>query len=457
MTQQDPKHRVVIIGGGFGGLYAAKTLGRAAVDVTLIDKRNFHLFQPLLYQVATGGLSPGDIASPLRAVLSGYKNIKILAAEATDIDPEVQTVILSDGTIPYDTLIVATGVSHHYFGNDQWAEAAPGLKSIEDALDIRRRILLAFEAAERETDPVKRRAWLTFVIVGGGPTGVELAGALAELAHTTLKEDFRSIDPAEAQILLLEGVDRVLPPYPPELSAKAEKSLTELGVTVRTQTLVTDIADDRLTLKHGDESEQLRAETVLWAAGVQASGWGKVLAERTGVKLDRVGRVIVEPDMSLANQPNIFVIGDLAHFAHQSEDGKPLPGVAPVAMQQGRYLAKLIQARLKGQTKAPFHYVDKGSLAVIGRNAAVADLGFVKFSGFFAWFLWIFIHIMYLVEFDNRLLVFFQWAWNYVTRKRGARLITGASPYPLVPKSPEVVSLNGNHFEKTPERTAKTG
>lgn len=390
MTKQDSKHRVAIIGGGFGGLYAAKTFGRTAVDVTPIDKRNFHLFQPLLYQVATGGLSPGDISSPLRAVLSGYKNIKVLAAEATDIDPEKQHVILSDGAVPYDSFIVATGDSHHYFGNDQWAEVAPSLKTIEDALDIRRRILLAFEAAEREPDPVKRRAWLTFVIVGGGPTGVELAGALAELAHTTLKDDFRSIDPAEAEILLLEGVDRVLPPYPLELSAKAEKSLRRLDVTIRTRTLATDIADDRLTLKHGDKSEQLRTKTVLWAAGAQAPGLSKILAERTGVELDRVGRVIVEPDMSLSNQPNIFVIGDLAHFVHQFEDNTPLPGVAQVAMQQGRYVANLIQARLNGQTKAAFHYVNKGSLAVIRCNAAVADLGFVKFSGFFAWLLWVF-------------------------------------------------------------------
>ncbi len=425
------KQRVVIIGGGFGGLYTAKALGNTPVDVTLIDKRNFHLFQPLLYQVATGGLSPGDISSPLRAVLSRYKNVKVVAAEATDVDPDTQRVILSDGEVPYDTLIVATGVSHHYFGNDEWAESAPGLKTIEDAVHIRRHILLAFEAAERESDPAKRRAAMTFVVVGAGPTGVELAGALAELAHKTLKNDFRNIDPAEAKILLLEGMDRVLPPYPPELSAKAEKSLEKLGVVVQTNTMVTDIDGDEVTMKQGDDSETIRARTVLWAAGVQASGMGKILADRTGVELDRSGRVIVEPDLSLANQPNIFVIGDLAHFAHQNED-KPLPGVAQVAIQQGQYMAKLVRKRLKGQTPESFRYFDKGSLAVIGRNAAVADIGPLKFSGFFAWLLWVFIHIMYLVEFDNRLIVFFQWAWNYVTRKRGARLITGPQPYPRV-------------------------
>lgn len=438
---QNQKHRVVIIGGGFGGLYAAKTLGGAPVEVTLIDKRNFHLFQPLLYQVATGGLSPGDISSPLRAVLSRYKNIKVLAAEATDIDPDTQKVMLSDGEVPYDTLIISTGVSHHYFGNDQWAESAPGLKTIEDALTMRRRILLAFEAAEREADPAERQAALTFVVVGAGPTGVELAGALAELANKTLKDDFRNINPAEAKILLLEGVDRVLPPYPADLSAKAERSLLDLGVQVQTNTLVTGIDGHKITTKRGDESEIIHARTVLWAAGVKASGMGRVLADRTGVELDRAGRVMVNPDLSVANRDNIFVIGDLAHFAHQYQD-KPLPGVAQVAIQQGRYVAKLIQSRFKGESAKPFHYFDKGSLAVIGRNAAVADVGPLKFSGFFAWFLWVFIHIMYLVEFDNRLIVFFQWAWNYVTRKRGARLITGPQPYPHVEQPRNITAFD---------------
>lgn len=452
---QNQKHRVVIIGGGFGGLYAAKTLGGAAVEVTLIDKRNFHLFQPLLYQVATGGLSPGDISSPLRAVLSRYKNINVLAAEATDIDPDAKKVILSDGVVPYDTLIVSTGVSHHYFGHEEWADSAPGLKTIEDALNIRRRILLAFEAAERETDPAKRQAAMTFVVVGAGPTGVELAGALAELAHKTLKEDFRTINPADAKILLLEGVDRVLPPYPAALSAKAEKSLLKLGVEVRTKTLVTDIDGDKITMKRGDDTEIIHARTVLWAAGVKASGMGRVLADRTGVEVDRAGRVMVNPNLSVADQDDIFVIGDLAHFAHQYQD-KPLPGVAQVAIQQGLYVAKLIQARLKGQSRKPFHYLDKGSLAVIGRNAAVADVGPLKFSGFFAWLLWVFIHIMYLVEFDNRLIVFFQWAWNYVTRKRGARLITGSQPYPKVEQPRNATTLNEVSYsvngQETPQK-----
>ena len=416
-------HKVVIIGGGFGGLYAAKSLGHSPTQVTLIDKRNFHLFQPLLYQVATGGLSPGDIASPLRAVLSRYKNVSVLAAEATDIDPTQKKVILRDGQVDYDTLIIATGVSHHYFGNDAWAEYAPGLKTIEDALDIRRRILAAFEAAERETDPVKRQAWLTFVVVGGGPTGVELAGALGELAHTTLKHDFRNIDLTDTQIFLVEGTDRVLPPYAPELSEKAKQALVKLGVTVRTTAMVTDIKNDTITLRENDELVNLQTKTVLWAAGVKASGLGQVLAERTGATLDQAGRVVVAADLTINGFSNIFVLGDLANFSHQ--DDKPLPGVAQVAMQQGQYVARLIQARLAGKERPPFRYQDRGSLAVIGRNAAVADVAGLKFAGFPAWFVWVFIHILYLVEFDNRILVMFQWAWNYWTRKRGARLITG--------------------------------
>lgn len=426
-----PAPHVVIIGGGFGGLYAAKALGRAPVRVTLVDKRNFHLFQPLLYQVATGGLSPGDIASPLRAVLNKYKNIRVLIAEVTDLKPDERKVILRDGELSYDLLIVATGVSHHYFGRDDWAHFAPGLKTIEDATEIRRRIFLAFEAAERETDLEKRRAWLTFVIVGGGPTGVELAGALGELAHKTLKNDFRSIDPTEAKILLLEGLERVLPSYPPDLSAKAEQSLIQLGVTVQTKTMVTEIQDGLITFHHGDgQPEQLKARTILWGAGMKASPLGQILAERTGAALDRAGRVMVEPDLTLAHRPDIFVIGDLANYSHQGE--KPLPGVAQVAMQQGQYVANLIQRRLKGESLPPFHYQDRGSLAVIGRNAAVADLGFLKFGGFLAWLIWIFIHIAYLIEFDHRVLVMFQWAWNYFTRRRGARLITGRDPFPLV-------------------------
>ena len=423
------RHKVVVIGGGFGGLYAAKNLGQAEdVDVTLIDKRNFHLFQPLLYQVATGTLSPADISSPLRSVLSKSKNTQVLLGEVTDIDPETQEVVMGDEKIPYDTLIVATGAKHSYFGKDHWEESAPGLKTVEDAIEMRRRIFTAFEAAEKETDPEKRRAWLTFVVVGGGPTGVELAGAIAELAYHTMKNDFRNFDTTEAQVLLLEGLDRVLPPFAPELSTEAEASLKRLGVTVQTKTLVTNIEDDIITIKQGDTKQgdevgHIAAKTVLWAAGVKASPMGQVLAQRTGVECDRAGRVIVEPDLTIKGHPNIFVIGDLGNFAHQSD--RPLPGVAPVAMQQGKYVASLIKRRLKNQTLPSFYYVDRGSLAVIGQNAAVVDLLFVKLKGFFAWLFWLLIHIYFLIEFDNKLVVMIQWVWNYFTRNRGARLITG--------------------------------
>lgn len=424
-------HRVVIVGGGFGGLYAAKELGRSqrdlqrepSIQVTLVDKRNFHLFQPLLYQVATGTLSPADISSPLRGILSNYQNIQVLMNEVVDLDPQQQKVIMQGQELEYDTLIVATGVSHHYFGNDQWKTTAPGLKTIEDALEMRRRIFMAFEAAEKETDPQQRQAWMTFVIVGGGPTGVELAGAIAELAFDTLKRDFRNINTSEARILLLEGMDRILPPYPPELSEKAALSLSRLGVTIRTKTLVTNISGDIVTAKQADTIEQIPAKTILWAAGVKASGVGKVLADRTGVACDRVGRVMVEPDLSIAGYSNIFVIGDLAHYAHQG--GQPLPGVASVAMQEGQYVARLIQATLQGKMLSPFKYEEVGNLAVIGQNKAVANLGFVKLSGPLAWFVWVFAHIYYLIEFDNKLIVLLQWGWNYFTRRRGARLITG--------------------------------
>jgi NADH dehydrogenase len=425
----DRKHRVVIVGGGFGGIYAAQALRRAPVEITLIDRRNFHLFQPLLYQVATGGLSPGDIAYPLRSIFSHDKNVSVLKAEVTDIDPAGQRVILGDDSVGYDTLIVATGVSHHYFGNEQWAAVAPGLKSVEDALDIRRRVLLAFEAAERESDPELRRAWMNFVVVGAGPTGVELAGALAELAHGTLKDDFRHIDPTEVQIMLLEGAERALPPYPPELSAKAERVLTRLGVSVQTGVRVTDIDAGRVTVQRGEQTEHIQARTVLWAAGMQASPLGRLLGHRTGVALDRVGRVMVEPDLSIAGYSNLFVIGDLAHFAF-NDDGKPLPGVAPVAMQQGGYVARRVKDQLRGVVSSgKFEYFDKGSLAVIGRNAAVAQVGPLKFNGYPAWLAWVFIHIFYLIGFHNKVLVMIQWAWNYLTWNRGARLITGDGPY----------------------------
>ncbi len=420
----DPhKHRVVIVGGGFGGLYAAKALSHADIEVTLIDKRNFHLFQPLLYQVATGTLSPADISSPLRAILSRKKNVRVLMEEAIDLDPTAQQVITREGSVSYDSLIVATGVSHHYFGNDQWAESAPGLKTVEDAIEMRKRIFMAFEAAEKETDPEKRKACLTFVVVGGGPTGVELAGAIAEVARNTLKNDFRSIDTTEARILLIEGMDRILPPYPPELSEKAQQSLIDRGVTVMTQTKVTQIEGHTVTIEHDNQTETISAQTILWAAGVKASAVGKVISDRTGVALDRVGRVMVAPDLSVPNFPNVFVIGDLAHCA--DSDGKPLPGTAAVAMQEGKYIAQLLTARLKDRTLPPFRYFDAGSLAVIGRNAAVASFGKIRLSGFIAWFIWIAAHIYYLIEFDNKLVVMVQWAWNYTTRKRRARLITG--------------------------------
>ena len=416
-------HRVVILGGGFGGLYAAQALARVPVDVTLIDRRNFHLFQPLLYQVATGALSPGEIASPLRKVLKRQRNARVLMAEMTGLDPAARRVLLADGEVEYDTLIVATGASHHYFGHPEWEPIAPGLKTIEDATEIRARVLDAFEVAERETDAEPRRAWLTFVIVGAGPTGVELAGALGEIANDTLKRDFRSIDSRDARILLLEGADRVLPPYPPDLSAKAERALERLKVTVRTSTLVTAVDRDGVDVRCGAATERIASRTVLWAAGVQASPLGRILAEACGAPLDRAGRVIVEPDLTVPHHPEILVIGDLASYAHQT--GTPLPGVAPVAMQEGRYAARLVAGRLRGESLPAFRYRHRGSMATIGRGEAVADFGRVRFDGLLAWLAWLFVHLIYLIEFDNRLLVLVQWAWNYITRNRGARLITG--------------------------------
>ncbi len=413
---------IIIIGGGFGGLYAAKTLRRAAVDITLIDKRNFHLFQPLLYQVATGGLSPGDIASPLRAVLKNQKNTRVIMGSVTDIDSKNRKVFLKDKSLDYDYLIVATGVRHAYFGNDQWEDIAPGLKTIEDAVEMRRRLFYAFEAAERETNTEKQNRWLNFVLVGGGPTGVELAGALAELARHTLKNNFRNINPAHARIHLIEGMDRILSVYPEKLSAKAHSSLEKLGVTIHTNTFVTDIDQNSATMRHEEKDFIIPTKTVFWAAGVQASSLGKILGEQTSATLDRIGRIEVEPDLSIPGNPEIFVVGDLANFKHQTAN--PLPGVAPVAMQQGLYAAKIIIQKLKGKKHKPFHYHNRGSMAVIGRAAAVADLKFFMFSGYPAWFIWLFIHIMYLVGYQNRLLVFIQWAINYFTLNRGARLIT---------------------------------
>lgn len=417
------RHRVVIVGGGFGGLYAAQALRRADIELTLIDRRNFHLFQPLLYQVATGALSPGEIASPLRYVLNRQKNTKVLLGEVIDIDVAAHEVRLKDGgSVPYDSLIVATGSTHHYFGHPEWAKIAPGLKTIEDATEIRTRVLLAFERAEKETDPETRRAFLTFVVVGAGPTGVELAGALGEISRDTLRKDFRSINPADARIFLVEGEDRVLPPYTPDLSKAAEQALIELGVQTRAGARVTEIDEHGVTLETPQTKRRIEAKTVLWAAGVQASPLGHLLSERTGVPLDRAGRMMVEPDLSLKGHPEIQVIGDLAHF---EQDGQMIPGVAPTAMQQGRYAARSIVSRLRGETPAPFRYWDKGSLATIGRNRAVAMIGRFHFSGYLAWLIWLFVHLLYIVEFENRMLILFQWAYDYFTHNRGARLITG--------------------------------
>lgn len=421
---------VVIVGGGFGGLYAAKSLGNKPVRVTLIDKRNFHLFQPLLYQIATGSLSPGDIASPLRSVLREYKNIEIMMDEVVDIQPDSKQVILKEESQPlaYDMLIVATGGVTHYFGHNDWMDNTNGLKTVEDALDMRRQIFTVFEAAEKEPDPAKKEALLTFVIVGGGPTGVELAGALAELSNFSLPSDFRHIDCKRARIILVDMGPRILSAYPEELSAKATQTLQKLGVMVRSNTSVTNIEDSKITLSCDGKTEEIGSSTILWAAGVKASALGQVLADKLGCQLDRGGRVPVEPDLSVDGHPEIFVIGDLANYSH-TKDGKPLPGVAPVAMQEGRYVARLILDKCKNKPCKPFRYRDKGSLAVIGIMEAVGNINNFHLSGFLAWIIWAVIHISYLVEFDNKLMVMFQWAWTMTTRRHGARLITGKGVY----------------------------
>jgi NADH dehydrogenase len=423
------QHRVVIIGGGFGGLSAARRLKHAPVQVTLIDRYNYHLFQPLLYQVATGSLSPANIAEPLRNILKRQTNTRVLLAEATRIDAPNRRVILSDGSIEYDSLIIAAGSSHQYFGHEEWGKFAPGLKNIDDATNMRSRILLAFEAAERESDPVKLQEWMTFVIVGGGPTGVELAGALAEIARDTLRQNFRDIDPNKARIILVEGTDRILPTYPPVLSEAARRMLVRLGVTVRTGSIVTGISEHLVTIREDTTTEEIPTRTILWAAGVLGSPLGSLLSRDTGAASDKAGRIIVAPDLSVPGHPEIFVIGDLANFSHQT--GKPLPGVAQPAIQQGKYVARAIERRLQGEASPAFHYFDKGNLAVIGRGAAVADLNWLRLSGIPAWLIWIFIHLLYIVEFQNRLLILLQWSWLYITYDRSARLITGKSPLPL--------------------------
>lgn len=420
------KHRVVVIGGGFGGLYCARALGRAPVEVTLLDRRNYHLFQPLLYQVATGGLSPANIAAPLRSILGRQKNTRVLLAEADGFDIANRIVHTSDGEkLPFDSLVVATGSTHHYFGKDEFEPLAPGLKTIEDATEIRARVLSAFERAERELDPAVRKRLMTFVVVGGGPTGVEMAGTISELARHTLRPDFRAIDPATARVILIDGSDRVLSAFHEKLSRKAQESLVRMGVEVINHAHVTDVKPDHVIYKQGSIQGRVDSETFVWAAGVKASALGKVLAGALGnVECDRAGRVPVGADCSVAGHPNIFVVGDLA--LQMGEDGKPLPGLAPVAMQQGRYVADLISRRVRGDTAPrPFRYVDKGTMATIGRGRAVAESMGFRFSGYLAWLAWLFIHILYLAQFSNRILVMFQWFWNYITRNRAARLITG--------------------------------
>ena len=418
-------HRVVVIGGGFGGLYAARALRHKNLSVTLVDRRNFHLFQPLLYQVATGALSPGEIAAPLRVLLRKQKNAQVLLAEAVDLDATTRSLFLDKGALPYDTLVVAAGARNFYFGKDSWETPAPGLKSLEDATRIRHKILYAFEAAERETDPERRRGWLTFVIVGAGPTGVELAGALAEIANDSLRNDFRSIHPEDSRILLLDASPRVLTTFPESLSAAAERQLVRLGVRVVPQVRVTEIDAEGVTFSTASGSERIETHTVLWAAGVKPSPWGEILVRRAGAELDRSGRVKVNADLSIPGHPEIFVIGDLAY---REQDGVPLPGIAPVAMQEGRYVASVIVARLENRPAKPFRYFDKGYLAVIGRNKGVGVIGGVKLHGWIAWFVWLFVHLMYLADALNRVLVFLRWGYQYLTFYRGARLITGDDP-----------------------------
>lgn len=416
-------HRVVIIGGGFAGLTAAQSLRRSPVEITLLDRRNFHCFQPLLYQVATGGLSPANIAAPLRGILQKQKNCTTLLADVQRIDPVKQIVYSNLDEHPYDSLLVCTGASHAYFGHDEWEQHAPGLKTLEDAVSIRVKVFLAFEKAEACTDPKERERLMTFVIIGAGPTGVELAGAIAELARHTLKGNFRNIDPAAARIILLEGADRVLLSYVPKLSASALHALHRLGVDVRLGAMVKDVQAGFVKYQLGEQSIELHANVILWGAGVQGSSLGKMLAETTHDKLDRQGRLIVQSNLTLPSHDNIFILGDLARL---EQDGKPIPGVAPAAMQMGKYAARLITVRLRNKIIAPFRYADKGSMATIGRGAAVADLNFLKLTGYPAWLAWLFLHVLFLVGFESKLLVLIQWASNYITRAKSARLIADA-------------------------------
>ena len=425
-------HRVVIVGGGFGGLQAARGLRSAPVEITLIDRRNFHLFQPLSYQVATGALSPGEVAYPLRAVFRRNRNVRVLLAEVARFDLERREVVLSsaDGLpipdpVPYDTLIVAGGSHYSYFGHDEWSVHAAEVKSLESALVVRSRILAAFEAAELERDPGRRGEWLTFVVVGAGPTGVEMAGQIAELARDALRTEFRASDPASGRILLIEVADRVLTGFPPSLSAKAERSLRALGVTPVLGSTVVDVDEAGVTIEQADGATQrVPARTVVWAAGVTASGLATALAELTGAEQDHAGRVTVEPDLTLPGHPEVFALGDMVRVRDRDGSARALPGLAPVAMQQGRYAARAVRARLQDRAAPPFRYRDKGNLATIGRAAAVADVKGVKLSGFLAWMTWLVVHIFYLVGFQNRVLVLIRWSVGFATRGRGTRLIT---------------------------------
>jgi NADH dehydrogenase len=427
-------HRVVIVGGGFGGLQATLNLRRAPAHITLVDRRNFHLFQPLTYQVATGALSPGEIAYPLRAIFKRDRNVRVLMAEATDLDLDARELHLApvDGvpappSIAYDTLIVAGGSRYSFFGHDEWSGFAEEVKSLESALLARGRILSAFEAAEMEPDPERRAGWLTFAVVGGGPTGVEMAGQIAELARDTLSRDFRSVDPRTGRILLIEASDRVLTSFPPSLSAKAERSLERLGVTALLGRTVVGVDAEGVTVDDGSgQTERIPTRTVVWAAGVTASPLAAKLAERSGAELDRAGRVAVGPDLTLPGHPEVFALGDMVRV--RGGDGVPrvLPGVAPVAMQEGRYAANAVRTRLSGKDAPPFRYRDKGNLATIGRAAAVADIRGLRLSGLIAWLTWLLVHLWYLVGFQNRIVVFIRWSFSFATHGRGARLITEA-------------------------------
>jgi NADH dehydrogenase len=431
MERSTRTHRVVIVGCGFGGLAAAQALRRAPVWVSVVDRSNHYLFQPLLYQVATAALNPSDIASPIRRILRRQKNAEVLLAEAEAIDLAGRRVVLADGELPFDDLILATGATHAYFGHDDWAPFAPGLKTIPDALEIRKRVLSAFEFAEREADAAEREAWMTFVIVGGGPTGVELAGTLADVSRKTLASDFDHIDPSSARILLIEGASHILSSYAEDVAASARRQLERHGVEVREQQRVTEIDAGGVVV--GDE--RISARTVLWAAGVAASP----LARSLGVPLDRAGRVLVNPDLTVPGHDYAYVIGDLAALTRP--DGRPVPGIAPAAIQMGQHAAANLLRTLEGRPRTPFHYRDKGQLATIGRGSAVAELGRWSLSGLPAWLMWLFVHIYFLIGFRNRLIVLFEWAWSFVTFDRGARLITGSLAWPHRPPAPPAGGL----------------